>query len=466
MVDIGTTLLASFQGVLRVLLVGVVGFLMEWLRKALDDQTRGSLSKIVYLALLPALLWYTLTESLNTDNLNELAVFPIFSLLYIIIGCGLGYLTSLVVTPRADDKIRREHVIACVGFSNHGYLPLVLAPAILQVNPFKKSGTPDHSLNEILQVDSDRSIGLISIFVAIPIFSVWSVCFCLIQRAAASTTSEGLHTVKESNSVDQLAETENTQSEYESQRLELSSLGDAAKRQGNEASQGWSISASPEYISERSATPEDIESNKVVGSQPYEMAMAKPVTSAKDVPFWKRALKQAMSPPILAILAGLLIGLIAPLKALFFSEDTSESLAPLEPTLSNGIKSLGDAVTPVTLLILGANIADQVRQRNYCVRKALLAGIGISKLIVMPVVCVGVVILAVHLELVQKDPIVVFVLQLESCTPTAMNLILMSELVNYGQAEISYVLFVMYMASIITMTCWIAIFLYITDIIV
>eukprot|EP01138_Halocafeteria_seosinensis_P012086 gb/GECG01012352.1/.p1 GENE.gb/GECG01012352.1/~~gb/GECG01012352.1/.p1 ORF type:complete len:167 (+),score=5.91 gb/GECG01012352.1/:1-501(+) len=134
MVDIGTTLLASFQGVLRVLLVGVVGFLMEWLRKALDDQTRGSLSKIVYLALLPALLWYTLTESLNTDNLNELAVFPIFSLLYIIIGCGLGYLTSLVVTPRADDKIRREHVIACVGFSNHGYLPLVLAPAILQVS--------------------------------------------------------------------------------------------------------------------------------------------------------------------------------------------------------------------------------------------------------------------------------------------------------------------------------------------
>lgn len=83
---------------------------------------------------------------------------------------------------------------------------------------------------------------------------------------------------------------------------------------------------------------------------------------------WKRTVQQLRSPPLMAVFVGVVFGLVNTIKQGFINED-DDDMAPLEPTVTNAARSLGNAVMPVVLLILGANISDQIEQRNYCVRK-------------------------------------------------------------------------------------------------
>lgn len=104
----------------------------------------------------------------------------------------------------------------------------------------------------------------------------------------------------------------------------------------------------------------------------------------------------------------------------------------------------------------------------------------------MPLVGLALVLLGVYLELIKRDRMVIFILLIQSCTPPAstclfvcvsntlpkmtfsrlcyaVNLIVISELLKFAQGHISYILFVLYMVSIATMTFWISVFIYITD---
>lgn len=113
--------------------IGVAGFIMQKFEKVIHEGVRHALSRIAYLALLPALIWVSLMEGLSTDRLDELILMPLFSLFYMGFGCGLGYIVALFVEKK-EEILQREHIIAATGFANHGYLPLVLAPAVLQVS--------------------------------------------------------------------------------------------------------------------------------------------------------------------------------------------------------------------------------------------------------------------------------------------------------------------------------------------
>ena len=64
-----------------------------------------------------------------------------------------------------------------------------------------------------------------------------------------------------------------------------------------------------------------------------------------------------ITPPIAGCLAGIVLGLIPPIKALLHAEGEDE-VAPLEPTVTSAIQSLGDTVVPIVLLQLGATMHD------------------------------------------------------------------------------------------------------------
>eukprot|EP01138_Halocafeteria_seosinensis_P012083 gb/GECG01012349.1/.p1 GENE.gb/GECG01012349.1/~~gb/GECG01012349.1/.p1 ORF type:complete len:480 (+),score=55.79 gb/GECG01012349.1/:1-1440(+) len=476
MVAIGTTLLAALQGVIRVLLIGLIGFLMQRFQKALNGQIRGALSKIVYLTLLPALIWFTLTEAIRKDKLDELVLLPVYSALYIAIGCGVGYLIAIIV-ERQGEIVKREHIMATVGFANNGYLPLVLAPAVLQANPFNRSGGENQSLSELLTEDADRAISVISIFFIVPNFAIWSVCFGLIQSAAKKGKKEsdskarvddsqrGLQEVEcDSSSAQEKDPFKDTGMEAETSAKETN----ASERQRNDPGKEEEGKTD---VENRNGSRENLE-NEIEKEKEMHITASSLDNGTKlgddnkmtveELPLWKLTLKQLWSPPVIAVLLGLFCGLVTEVRKAFILEDSDE-LAPLEPTLTSAARSVGNSVMPTVLLILGANIADQVEHRDYSVRKSVLAAIAIGKLVILPAIGTGLVLLGLHLDLIRGDPILVFVLFLQACTPPAMNLVVLSELVDYAQTQISYILFVLYMVSIITMTVWVALYLYLAQ---
>ena len=104
------------------------------------------------------------------------------------------------------------------------------------------------------------------------------------------------------------------------------------------------------------------------GASPAVALQSEPTQAASDesASTWQRfasGLRSAITPPIAGCLAGIALGLIPPVKALLHSEE-GEDLAPLEPTVTAAIKSLGTTVVPIVLLQLGATMHDMVFERR------------------------------------------------------------------------------------------------------
>jgi hypothetical protein len=66
-------------------------------------------------------------------------------------------------------------------------------------------------------------------------------------------------------------------------------------------------------------------------------------------------------------------------------------------------------------------VKDILVVKLHCLRfcRSVLAAIGIGKLIIMPAIGTGLVLLGLHLNLIRKDPILIFILFLQACTPPA-----------------------------------------------
>ncbi len=87
--------------------------------------------------------------------------------------------------------------------------------------------------------------------------------------------------------------------------------------------------------------------------------------------------------------------------------------------------------------------------------------VALVRLLIAPIVGVAIVIASVHSGLVYPpDSFFMFVLMLQHCMPTAINMHTVATLHQNGVAEVTTVLFWQYLASIITVPCWMMFFLY------
>jgi len=152
-------------------------------------------------------------------------------------------------------------------------------------------------------------------------------------------------------------------------------------------------------------------------------------------------------------------GLITPLKQLFFSTPMGDTgLAIFEPTITNSMRTLGGAVSPIVTIMLGANILAAQRKgvegHRTVIPKSILVPCMLGKLILLPIIGTFLVYVSRMIGMVGDDPTLMFVILTQFCAPSAQNLTLMCELANHGQKEISMVLFYMHLAAIATMTAW------------
>jgi predicted permease len=224
--------------------------------------------------------------------------------------------------------------------------------------------------------------------------------------------------------------------------------------------------------------------------------------------------KDALNPPIIGSLVGLCVGLLPFVRALLFRPHAPAPVAvdngagdlagggggtllgllasrpPLEMTVTSALRSLGGTVSTLVALVLGSSIADSSAsiwqafqaqaqpeqgleeaaqqplelfvkaQVALGMRPSLIAAVAVVRLLVMPLCAMAAVALGARVGLVDpRDPVMLIVLLINGCTPSAMNLQLITEISGKGGAAMAKVLCITYLASIFTLTGWISVFL-------
>jgi predicted permease len=163
----------------------------------------------------------------------------------------------------------------------------------------------------------------------------------------------------------------------------------------------------------------------------------------KEFP-WKKMLLSIVSPPVVGMMLGLLIGIVPALKQNVII-DPPEFLTIFDHITT----TYGGAMFPVSMIILGTNLYDTYhssqqtnlqnlqeqsgihhRITNWLRRNIFLFNHPIAviiscflRLVVMPLIAIGLVIAAMKIQLLpSNDPVILLVLMVEGATPCAMNL--------------------------------------------
>jgi len=157
--------------------------------------------------------------------------------------------------------------------------------------------------------------------------------------------------------------------------------------------------------------------------------------------------------PIKCCLAAIGIGLIPPAKALLVGPD-----APLA-IVKESLETMGGAMIPGMMMVLGANLSKGPPPCNLPAFN--IAAVAVVRLLVAPLFGVSIVIASVHANIVRPpDSFFMFVLMLQHCMPTAINMHTVATLHQNGVAEVTTVLFWQYLASIVTLPIWMMLFLF------
>lgn len=94
------------------------------------------------------------------------------------------------------------------------------------------------------------------------------------------------------------------------------------------------------------------------------------------------------------------------------------------------------------------------------IRLRVLAGVGLIRLLLMPFAGIAYALAVTRLGLVARgDRTLMFILMLQNCTPPAMNLQLIADIMGSGGRSTARVIGVTYVCSVVTITVWISVFL-------
>jgi predicted permease len=165
------------------------------------------------------------------------------------------------------------------------------------------------------------------------------------------------------------------------------------------------------------------------------------------------ALRQFLKPAVVAVLAAVVVGLTPALKELLLPT----SSAPLGWAF-DGVQRIGKAAVPLNLLLLGVSLSNGPSWAD--VFGATNIAIAVAKMVVMPLIAAAVVLVAgraipldprVHDELWLVGLVV-------TCTPTANNVMIMTEAAGLNKAAMGTSIFTQYLLAPVLMPINITLF--------
>ncbi|CAN4123136.1 unnamed protein product [Withania somnifera] len=396
--------------VLKVLLVTGLGLVLALDRiDLLGDDARKHLNNIVFFVFNPALVSSNLAKTITGESLKKLWFMPFNILFTFIIGSFLGWAVIQITRP---PQHLRGLVVGCCAAGNLGNMLLIIIPAVC-----KEKGSPFGDPG----VCHTYGMGYASLSMAVGAIYLWSYVYNIVRISSSKSSKE--------------VEINDSSTSRSSREGSISQLGTAT-----------------ESLLPSKASPEQLE---LPSSRLDHKTQAHLGTKLKQYMgnlSRKINLKRLLAPSTTGAIAGFIVGLVPQIRKLMIGD-----VAPLR-VIESSATLLGDGAIPLLTLIMGGNLLKGLKGSG--IQKSLLVGIIVVRYVALPLFGILVVKGAIHLGLVQHDPLYQFVLLLQFAVPPAMNIGTITQLFGAGESECSVIMFWAYALASISLTLWTTFFMW------
>ncbi|KAK4338798.1 hypothetical protein RND71_040260 [Anisodus tanguticus] len=408
--------IAASMPVLKVLLVTALGLLLALDRiDLLGEDARKHLNNIVFFVFSPALVSSNLAKTITYESLRKVWFMPFNILFTFIVGSILGWAVIQITRP---PQHLRGLVVGCCAAGNLGNMLLIIIPAVCkeQGSPFGDPG-----------VCHTYGMGYASLSMAVGAIYLWSYVYNIVRISSSKSSKE--------------VEINDSSATRSSREGSISQIGTSTE--SLLPSKAFNGSESP---------PEQL---GLPSTRFDHKTQAHPWTKLKQYMenlSRKINLKRLLAPSTTGAIAGFIVGLIPQIRKLMIGD-----VAPLR-VIENSAMLLGDGAIPLLTLIMGGNLLKGLTGSG--IQKSLLVGIIVVRYIALPLIGIIVVKGAIHLGLVQHDPLYQFVLLLQFALPPAMNIGTITQLFGAGESECSVIMFWAYALASISLTLWTTLFMW------
>eukprot|EP00850_Spirogloea_muscicola_P014408 SM000103S09500 [mRNA] locus=s103:354447:357734:- [translate_table: standard] len=474
---------SSWPPVARVLLLCAVGAALATPRVGvLTADARKLLNKLVFIVFLPSLVFFNLGSAVTLQKVLDWWYMPLNVLICCLVGSALGWLVTFIcATPRQH----RSLTIACCCIGNVGNLPLVLVATVCSEakNPFAppaechKQGIAYVSYGmwvigtmadtkEFLRRTKEEFIkAYLHTCLQMAVVVMWTFVYNLLKPSECNLSLP--------DTVQQLKLTKNN---FERTLENVKVAEEVGVVTSGAVSASYNEEAGPLHL--------PLQTVKALGAEEDQALLPANAKSSLLIPHFELeqerrrhtfnhdytvSLIQGLltyyswisrycrwrdifTPPTCAAqLLALLVGVIPSLKSVFFGQAAQLSL------LTDTLNVLGMAMIPSMMLVLGGNLTKGPGDSDLGWRTVV--GITITRLVVLPIVGIGIVFLVDRLGMLPlNDPLFHFVLLLQFAMPTAINVGTVTVLHGTGEKEASIILFWQYSSAVLSMTVWIMVF--------
>ncbi|GFZ15931.1 auxin efflux carrier family protein [Actinidia rufa] len=398
-------LLSAVVPLMKLLTLTVIGLVLAHPRtQIIPKATFKLLSKLVFALFLPCLIFTHLGQSITLKNFVLWWFIPVNVLVSTVIGCILGFIVVIICRPPPQFV---RFTIIMTGFGNTGNLPLAVVGSIC------------HSEDHPFGPDCHRKgVAYVSFAQWVAVLLVYTLVYHMMEPPL-----EYYEIVEEGAEIEEQQQDNDVRFSKASQafhRLLFPDLDLSAEGGGN----------SPESI-RCLAEPRVVRKIRIVAEQ--------------------TPIQHILQPPTIASMLAIIVGMVPQIKALFFEYD-----APLS-VITDSLEILAGAMVPSVMLILGGMLAEGPNDSKLGLRTTI--GIIVARLLVLPLLGIGIVILAEKLQfLVDGDQMYRFVLLLQYTTPSAILLGAIASLRGYAVSEASALLFWQHLCALFSFSLYIVIY--------
>jgi predicted permease len=420
--DILTFFLVSLSSTLEVSVMVGIGIVLSYVGFVNKTMIKN-LSEVTLWVLTPCLLAHKFSTNVTLDLLRTAWPIILFGILY----QGIGYLLSRAIFWKriwGPDRIsdRGRSVLNCsVMFNNANSLPFLFVVALCR--------TGDIFHDE--QAASNLAIAYVSVFLLPTRFTFWSYTLYAFK---SDTKAKPVEQAAPAQPVTQ-------------EKLDTSPIEDVSNDHiEGRSSEHHKLNVHDEVI-EMEEDNKSFASDSLINEQKEEEEeIQQPKTfrdRLKEFP-WKKMATSIVSPPIVGMMFGLLVGIIPALKNILVTDPPA-----LLSIIDHVASTFGGAMFPVSMMILGTNLYDTFHSSRQQSTQHIQDRPGIHRritdwmrrniikfnhpmavlfscllrLVIMPLIAVGLTVGAMKIGLLpSNDPVILLVLMIEGATPCAMNL--------------------------------------------
>ncbi|KAH8962006.1 hypothetical protein BDL97_05G078800 [Sphagnum fallax] len=429
----------SVVPVLKVLTMCGLGCILAQRRiSIITPEASKLLIKLVFALFLPCLIFTELGQSVTLSNMRDWWFIPVNVMLSAIIGCLVGVLVALICRPPPQFF---RFTVVMTGIGNTGNFPLAIIGSIChgQSSPF---GPKCNS----------RGVAYVSFSQWVSVIIMYTFVYHMLEPP------EEFYELVSDNSVD--AEDGGGPEGGDDvggvtlmpsvTSVEWPDVKDAQ----NEESRMPLLARMFRYPS-LTSQPVSVNSthNGEISPRGRVPCLAEPhVIRKMRVVAEKTPIQHMLQPPIIASLLAIAIGIFPHASSILFGDD-----APLS-WFTDSLTILGAALVPSVMLGLGSTLSGGPGDSDLGLRT--MVGISFTRLVVLPPLGIGVVLLAHKLGMLPEgDKMYMFVLLLQHTMPTAILAGGMTRLRGYAEREASALLFWQHVFAVVPIAVYIVVYL-------